>query len=180
MSNHNPYDDETLTKDLPTDTPQKPRGGVHYRTYREGAATPLQGYPDGYDGAPSVTASTPARWWERCPRFGSCSAPICPFDPAWRRSAHLVGERTCLWLREIVKPGGMERVEQRIGAENALIVQDTARKILDFESPLPRGANILRRTLIAAAQTGSRLDAGERLSRQTRSATCSSSALTAG
>ena len=38
-----------------------------------------------------------------CPKFNSCSAPICPLDPDWQLRSHLPGERVCLWLREIAK-----------------------------------------------------------------------------
>lgn len=40
---------------------------------------------------------------ERCSKYDSCSAPICPLDPQWAQRRHLPGERICLWLREAVK-----------------------------------------------------------------------------
>lgn len=42
----------------------------------------------------------------RCPKFDTCSAPVCPLDSEWPQRRHLAGERVCLWLREVVKPGG--------------------------------------------------------------------------
>lgn len=41
-----------------------------------------------------------------CPRFISCSAPVCPLDKYWQFQRHLPGERVCRWLREAVKSNG--------------------------------------------------------------------------
>lgn len=42
----------------------------------------------------------------QCPKFASCSAPICPLDADWRKRSHRKGERVCLYLREASKNGG--------------------------------------------------------------------------
>lgn len=39
-----------------------------------------------------------------CPKFDSCSAPICPLDPDWELRSHLDGERVCYYLTEYSKP----------------------------------------------------------------------------
>ena len=38
-----------------------------------------------------------------CPKFGKCSAPICPLDPQALHRTHLPGERVCFYLREYSK-----------------------------------------------------------------------------
>jgi hypothetical protein len=38
-----------------------------------------------------------------CPRFDSCSAPVCPLDKNWEITRHLKGEPVCRWLRESMK-----------------------------------------------------------------------------
>jgi hypothetical protein len=42
---------------------------------------------------------------ERCPKFGKCSAPICPLDLNWKKSCHLQHERVCFYLCEAQKLG---------------------------------------------------------------------------
>ena len=57
-----------------------------------------------------------------CPKFESCSAPICPLDPDWRKRRHLKVERVCFYLCEAQKGGsearfrgkGLEKLYQRI------------------------------------------------------------------
>ena len=39
-----------------------------------------------------------------CPKFESCSAPICPLEPDWPKRSHLDGERVCFYLTEYSKP----------------------------------------------------------------------------
>lgn len=40
-----------------------------------------------------------------CPKFYTCSAPICPIDPLWPLAAHLAGEPVCFYLRASGKAG---------------------------------------------------------------------------
>lgn len=40
-----------------------------------------------------------------CPKFDSCSAPICPLDRDWQARTMTSSDATCIWLREIVKGG---------------------------------------------------------------------------
>jgi len=42
---------------------------------------------------------------EACPKYQSCSAPICPLDPNWRKALHLKHERVCFYLCEAQKDG---------------------------------------------------------------------------
>ena len=42
---------------------------------------------------------------KRCPKFGSCSAPICPLDKGWSQRSMGKGEAVCIWFREMAKQG---------------------------------------------------------------------------
>ena len=60
-----------------------------------------------------------------CPRFDRCSANICPLDADWGLRQHLKGERICFYLTELVKPGGMVRIDTRLSSELAGKVSNT-------------------------------------------------------
>ncbi len=60
-----------------------------------------------------------------CPRFDRCSANICPLDADWGLRQHLKGERICFYLTELVKPGGMVRIDTRLSSELAEEVSNT-------------------------------------------------------
>jgi hypothetical protein len=34
-----------------------------------------------------------------CPRFDSCSAPVCPADPNWNQRSYRKGEAVCFYMR---------------------------------------------------------------------------------
>lgn len=93
---------------------------------------------------------------DQCPRFDRCSAPICPLDPNWSRSAHLNGERVCFWLVESVKVGGPARIRGVLPTQVAEAVLSAAPGIMDRYSTIQRALN-------AASTTGSRLESGARL-----------------
>lgn len=38
-----------------------------------------------------------------CPRYNTCSIPICPLDADWAKRTMLSNEPTCPWLTESVK-----------------------------------------------------------------------------
>ena len=42
---------------------------------------------------------------EDCPKFGGCSASICPLDSDFQNRVHLQNERICIYLREAAKHG---------------------------------------------------------------------------
>jgi hypothetical protein len=46
---------------------------------------------------------------EDCARFNTCSAPVCPLDPVWRRAVHRNGEPVCYYLRNTGKARAAER-----------------------------------------------------------------------
>nr|UXE44386.1 hypothetical protein Hi04_10k_c2220_00020 [uncultured bacterium] len=43
-----------------------------------------------------------------CPKFETCSAPVCPIDPDWPSTNHLSGEKVCPYLMRTGKPGEAE------------------------------------------------------------------------
>ena len=45
---------------------------------------------------------------EQCPKFKTCSAPICPLDERWPEAAHLRGEAICWYLLASGKAGAAE------------------------------------------------------------------------
>lgn len=98
---------------------------------------------------------------KNCPRYLTCSAPVCALDPDWRKRCHLPGERVCLWLTEFAKPSGSERIRLVLTEEQAQRVAEAYPNVLSRSS-------IIRNALQQASVTGSRLDqwmrSGRRLS----------------
>lgn len=93
-----------------------------------------------------------------CPKFDSCSAPICPLDRYWESRTHVDGEPVCLWLRELAKPGGRAILEGAIPTDMALAIAVQAPAIaLQFSE--------VRKRLERASKTGSRVAAGRELGR---------------
>lgn len=93
-----------------------------------------------------------------CPRWDSCSAPVCPLDPDWPLTGHLRGERVCLLLCELVKPDGEARLR---GALPTAVVD---RLVIEAPKVAARWYPI-RKRLGSAAHKGSRMAAGHRLAR---------------
>ncbi len=85
-----------------------------------------------------------------CPRFHSCSAPICPLDPELAAVVHLEGERVCLYLLEAVKPGGPARMRACTAGELVDVVLEALPAIVARFGPI-------RRALKRAAKTAPRL-----------------------
>jgi hypothetical protein len=83
---------------------------------------------------------------ETCPKFNTCSAPICPLDRGWRRAVHLPGERTCYYLRCAVKPGEADR----------LAGDPVGRVVLPLVGPVAERFPDIARTLARAATSGVR------------------------
>lgn len=63
----------------------------------------------------------------QCPKWESCSAPICPLIDS---GTHRGGERTCLWLRELAKPGGRRALRLSLPLELCRAVERAAPAIL--------------------------------------------------
>ena len=87
---------------------------------------------------------------DHCPKFISCRAPICPFDPYWHIRKHFPGEPVCHWLLEAAKPGAEANFN---GARRGEMFRDVSSVALSVAA---RHAPI-RRALERAARYGSRL-----------------------
>lgn len=86
-----------------------------------------------------------------CPKFGRCSAPICPLDPGHLNAAHLEGERVCFYLLEYVKPNSLGRFKGLHRGETLYrAMQNTCLGIM------ARYGGV-RRALARAKTTGARL-----------------------
>lgn len=59
-----------------------------------------------------------------CPRYEACSAPVCPIDPDYKFSQMLKDEPVCVYLRELSKPGGRERLINTRGERFTVRVQE--------------------------------------------------------
>ena len=53
-----------------------------------------------------------------CPKFKSCSAPICPLDAEWELRSHLNGERVCYYLTEYSKEAVRPILKEGLAAEH--------------------------------------------------------------
>jgi hypothetical protein len=81
----------------------------------------------------------------RCPKFDTCSAPVCPFDAHWQQCTTLPGDASCVFLREAVKADGKVPAEMRSRIDEILPL------ILDRNA----GGFALRKALKRAATCGS-------------------------
>jgi hypothetical protein len=93
---------------------------------------------------------------ESCPKYPSCSCPICPLAPRWPTAVHLHGEKVCPYLLATGKAG----VEQHYAG-------DPVYEACRVQLPLivAKYSNI-RTRVAAAARQGFRSD---NLRRTTRS-----------
>lgn len=88
-----------------------------------------------------------------CPKFDSCSAPICPLDPDWHLRRHLSGEPVCLWLRELSKPGGKAILRGCVPMEVATAIRVAYLKIIVRQ-------RLIKIALERSAQSTSKVRAG--------------------
>ena len=88
---------------------------------------------------------------ESCPKYKSCSAPICPLDPNWRKARHLKGERICFYLCEAQKVDA-EAIFRGRGFRYLyqLMVEATPDMSIRWST--------IKKALVKAAKTGSRLN----------------------
>jgi len=92
----------------------------------------------------------------RCPRFDSCSAPICPLDPEWPSAQHINGERVCGLLTELVKAGGRQRLNTILSTDQlATLVREAPKVEVRWSD--------VRRRLKASSSKASRIERGKAL-----------------
>lgn len=53
-----------------------------------------------------------------CPKFESCSAPVCALDTEWHKRPHLKGERVCFFITELVKEASRPLLRGCLAAEH--------------------------------------------------------------
>lgn len=58
--------------------------------------------------------SNPTITPQSCPKWKTCSAPVCPLDPKHSACNTLRGEAVCPWLREAMRPDGAARIPAAI------------------------------------------------------------------
>jgi len=110
---------------------------------------PLRAYLSGYYNQSSLSemksAWSSSATMRSCPKYDSCSAPVCPLDPNYQKSVHLPGERVCLYLREAVKPGGKailrESCREDIAEGVLRVVPDVLSSVCTLKSALDRAKN---------------------------------------
>lgn len=86
-----------------------------------------------------------------CPKWISCSAPVCPLDDDHLMTVHLKGERICFYLRESVKDG-VEAIFRGSPAEALyLYIRERLPAIIETYGPIRRG-------LKSSRKTGSKMD----------------------
>ena len=94
------------------------------------------------------TAEHAQQEMSKCPRFNSCSAPLCPLDEDWRLRDMVAGDPTCTWLLEIAKGEAMTQdVPGFIRLRVATLLPDLLPSV---------GLAPLRTAMKRASKTGSR------------------------
>jgi len=100
-----------------------------------------------------------------CPEYVRCNAPICPLDAQWYQRTYHAGESTCLFLREVMKAGadtrlGANPVFAEIGAIAMVwIAAERIEADRRGHAGMPRGRGDHLRSVLAAADSGSQIDA---------------------
>lgn len=87
---------------------------------------------------------------ERCPKFETCSAPICPLDCDYKLRSYLDGEPVCFYMMEFVKPNGEAIIRGVIGSINTKLVAQA------IQSP-KCSYGLIQKRLKRASRTPSRL-----------------------
>jgi hypothetical protein len=110
---------------------------------------------------PPIHSHSAPRPMRECPRYNTCSVPICPLDADWELRTHIDGEPVCIWLTEARKPNAVANFET---AE----VPDLLPWCNAIAPAITKRFGPIRRALERAETTGSRLEqfaaAGARLS----------------
>jgi hypothetical protein len=98
---------------------------------------------------------------EQCPKYDTCNAPICPLYQHWRKSQHLRGEPSCLYMREMSRDGGHDIVHTAISPELVRAVSEAFEEVVYGIRPLPadHGFGELRRVILRASLKGSKITA---------------------
>lgn len=105
-----------------------------------------------------------------CPKFISCSAPVCPFYDRLAATSHAPGDAVCLYLREYVKTDGPARLLVTLGEDRLKAVATLAEAIMALKATdqarapgMPGGLAKLRYALERAAHSPSKIATAGRL-----------------
>ena len=86
----------------------------------------------------------------KCPKFNSCSAPICPLDPNWKLRPYLDGERVCFYQTEYSKVTARPILEGVLATEHYQAIEQS---YLEISAAYPR----IKRQLDRSSSKPSRL-----------------------
>lgn len=87
-----------------------------------------------------------------CPKFDSCSAPICPLDRDYQSRLYLDGEPVCFYMMEYVKPSGEANLRGAIGGIDTQLIAEATLSPKCSYGPI-------KKRLERASRTPSRLGA---------------------
>jgi hypothetical protein len=74
-----------------------------------------------------------------CPRWDSCSAPICPLEPDWRKHEMRLNEKLCHHLREYAKHPTRAILGGVLTARMVDLVVECYEEAIKSSGPLKRG-----------------------------------------
>jgi hypothetical protein len=103
-----------------------------------------------------IDPRTGARAMSECPRYSSCSAPLCPLDHEWHRRSFVKADSICHWQREALAPAA----EQSFAA---LEIVDIWRRIQFTDTAMRKKHPDLSDRLDKAAEYRNDPEAKERL-----------------
>ena len=86
-----------------------------------------------------------------CPKFISCSAPICPLDREWKLKSYLDGERVCYYLTEHSKEAAKPILAGGLTAEHYQAIKQGYPKIIAAH---PR----IKRQLLRSSKNATRFE----------------------
>ena len=87
----------------------------------------------------------------RCPRYESCSAPLCPLDARWESRHYVRGEPICGLVLETAKPNGVAIVRHVLGDD------DAAAAVVGATSTMAARYSFVRQRLWRAGTQGSKV-----------------------
>ncbi len=86
----------------------------------------------------------------RCPKFNTCNAAVCPLDSDWRKRKHISVDKCCLYLLELAK------TDAKANFEGAGLIH-LHKAISDVKDEILASSARIKRTYERASTSGSRL-----------------------
>lgn len=120
-----------------------------------------------YDHPSEVVSMTTPLCPKNCPRFSSCSAPICPLDKDWSKRTYHRGEAICRLMLEIVKPDGIAVVADALSQEMPKKAAEAiAEEIAKTGAIIAHTNAAIDRYLKRAADSPSKIHSGRKLKKK--------------